>query len=245
LLRLAVVLGFRLARLVKIILTLRVADQTTSACRLPTSVEDYCRHSVQEDGPGTALMGRPAACYAAWRRSAQRSQVRAVHTAIGQRLKSSPGQLATASSVAALVVATDLALVWWNHYPESIEVRGPLALVAVAALLRLVQGDLPSIGLQSPVQGWLYWGLLSLLIGLAVGVCIVVGLGTRVLSGHDLAVYTTAPSDVGTALLRMCVFAPVVEETIYRLALCVPLAVWLGPWKAVVVSGLAFAALHG
>jgi membrane protease YdiL (CAAX protease family) len=42
----------------------------------------------------------------------------------------------------------------------------------------------------------------------------------------------------------MCVFAPVVEEAIYRLALCVPLAVWLGPWRAIVVSGLAFAGVH-
>jgi membrane protease YdiL (CAAX protease family) len=42
----------------------------------------------------------------------------------------------------------------------------------------------------------------------------------------------------------MCVVAPVLEEVLYRLALCVPLAVWLGPWTAIVVSGLAFAGLH-
>src|SRR5439155_10185900 len=46
------------------------------------------------------------------------------------------------------------------------------------------------------------------------------------------------------SFLRMCVFAPVLEEAVYRLALCVPLAVWLGPWRAIVVSGLAFAGLH-
>lgn len=42
----------------------------------------------------------------------------------------------------------------------------------------------------------------------------------------------------------MCIVAPVIEETIFRLGLCVPFAVWLGPWKTIVVSGLVFAAVH-
>jgi membrane protease YdiL (CAAX protease family) len=42
----------------------------------------------------------------------------------------------------------------------------------------------------------------------------------------------------------MCVVAPLVEETTYRLVLFMPLAVLLGPWKAIAVSGLAFGGLH-
>jgi membrane protease YdiL (CAAX protease family) len=168
-----------------------------------------------------------------------------MRTAIGQRLKSSPGELAAASATAALVVAADLALVWWNRYPASLEGRSVLALLALAANLRLVQGDLPSLGLRlTPLQGWWHWVWVSLLIGLAVAACILVGLGVWVWSGHELPIYTVAPDELGPSFLHMCVFAPVVEETTYRIAVCMPLAVLLGPWKAIAVSGLAFGGLH-
>ncbi len=153
--------------------------------------------------------------------------------------------MAPAGAGAALVVAADLALVRWNRDPESAEGRAVLALIALAANLRLVQGDLASAGLRlTPVQGWWYWVQVSALIGLAVAACLLVGWGAWVLSGHELPVYATAPGDVGASLLRMCVFAPVVEETTYRLAVCMPLAVRPGPWKAIAVSGLAFGGLH-
>jgi membrane protease YdiL (CAAX protease family) len=153
--------------------------------------------------------------------------------------------LAAASAIAALVVAVDLALVRWGRYPVSTEGRGVLAVLALAANLRLVQGDLTSLGLRlTPLQGWWYWIRVALLIGLAVAACILVGLGAWVLSGHELPIYTTSPGDLGARFLEMCVFAPVVEETIYRLAVCMPLAVLLGPWKAIAVSGLAFGGLH-
>src|SRR5437870_541992 len=139
-----------------------------------------------------------------------------MRTAIGHGLNSSPGALASASALAVLVVATDLVLVCWNHYPESTEGRGVLALIALAANIRLVQGDLTSIGLRlTPVQGWWYWFRVSSLIGLAVALCVLVGLGIWVLSGHELKVYATGPGDIGGSFLSMCVFAPLVEETIY------------------------------
>jgi len=153
--------------------------------------------------------------------------------------------LAAASAIAVLVVSSDLTLILWNRYPESLSGRGVLALIALAAYLWLVNGDLASIGLRfTPVQGWWCWVRASLWIGLAVLACIVVGLGGWVLLGHEVPVYKTPLIDVGPAFLRMCVFAPVLEETTYRLAVCVPLAVLLGPWWAVVVSGFAFGGLH-
>jgi membrane protease YdiL (CAAX protease family) len=167
-----------------------------------------------------------------------------MRTAIGQQLSSSSGRLATATAVAALVVAADLTLVLWNRLALSTEGRGVLALIALASNLWLVQGDAASIGLVMPVQGWRYWCRMALLIGLLVAACILVGLGAWVASGHELPIYATAPGDVGEVFLRMCVFAPVLEETTYRLAICVPLCVWLGPWKTIAVSGVAFGGLH-
>jgi membrane protease YdiL (CAAX protease family) len=152
--------------------------------------------------------------------------------------------LATATAVAALAVAADLALVLWNRVPVSSEGRGVLALVAFAIILRLVQGDTASIGFVMPVQGWSYWCRATLLLGLLVAACIVVGLGAWALSGHELPIYATDPHDLGTSFLRMCVFAPVLEEATYRLVVCVPLSACLGPWKAIAASGLAFGGLH-
>jgi uncharacterized protein len=168
-----------------------------------------------------------------------------MRTAIGRRLTSSRSGLALASAVGASVVTADFALVFWGGYPEALEGSGVLAIVALAAYLRLTDGDLGSVGLYlTPSQGWRWWFKVLLWIGLAVGACTVVGLGLWVLSGRDLPIYATPPSQMGRAFLRMCLFAPVLEEFIYRLALCVPLTVWLGPWGAIVVSGFAFATLH-
>jgi membrane protease YdiL (CAAX protease family) len=153
--------------------------------------------------------------------------------------------LAAASAVGVLVVTADLALAWWGRYPEAIEGTGVLAVIAVVAQVRLTDGDLASVGLHLiPTQGWRWWVRISLWIGLAVAACIAVGLGLWALSGREVHVYATPPSDIGQSLLRMCVIAPVLEEVVYRLALCVPLAVCLGPWRAILVSGLAFAGLH-
>jgi membrane protease YdiL (CAAX protease family) len=175
-----------------------------------------------------------------------------MRTAIGRRLSSSRRALAAASAVGALVVTADLALVWWSRYTQTIEGytqavagRGVWAVVALAAHLRLTDGDLASVGLHlTPSQGWRWWVKVSLWLALAVAACIGVGLGLWVLSGRELPIYATPPGDVGPSLLRMCVCAAVLEEVIYRLALCVPLAAWLGPWPAIVISGLAFAGLH-
>jgi membrane protease YdiL (CAAX protease family) len=166
------------------------------------------------------------------------------HTAIGQRLNSSPARLAAATAVASLAVAGDLALVRWGRLPESTEGRGVLALTALAVHLWLVRGDLASVGLGMPVQGWRYWGRAAALLGLVVAACLVLGLGAWVLSGHPLPLYATDPRDLGAAFLRACVFAPVLEETTYRLVVCVPLSACLGPRTAIAVSGLAFAGLH-
>jgi CAAX protease family protein len=168
-----------------------------------------------------------------------------MRTAIGQRLTPSPTALAAACALGAAVVAADFALVWWNHYPESLEGRGVLAVFALVGHVRLVNGDLASVGLRlSPVQGWRPWVRLALAIGLAVLACLGAGLGAWSLLGRDVPVYATPPHDLGPAFVRMCLVAPVLEEALYRLAPCVPLAAALGPWPAIVVSGLAFAALH-
>jgi uncharacterized protein len=168
-----------------------------------------------------------------------------MQTAIGRQLRESRRDLLAATALTVLAIIADLALIWWNRGFGTSQERWALALVAFAAQVRLAGGDLPSTGLVlRPVQGWAYWARATLWIGLAVGALIALGLGAWVLAGGELIVYTVRPDEIGDSFVRMCVLAPLLEETLYRLVLCVPLAVALGPWGAIVVSGLAFGGLH-
>lgn len=167
-----------------------------------------------------------------------------MHTTIGRNL-TTPARRWGAAAVGVGAIATDFALARWGRYDVVIEARGVIAIVALAALVRLTEGDLPSVGLRfSPEQGWWYWARMTLLIGAAVGACVIVGLGLWVLSGGELPTYVTAPADIPFRFFDMCVTAPVIEETLYRLALCVPLTALLGPWRTVIISGVLFGLLH-
>jgi membrane protease YdiL (CAAX protease family) len=142
-------------------------------------------------------------------------------------------------------IASDLILVWRLPYPESIDGRWLIAVVVLAAYLQLVGGDLASVGLtMKPIQGWCYWVRATLVIGLMVLCCIGVGLSVWLLMGRKLPIYTISPDSAVSVFFSMCVFAPVLEEAIYRLALCVPFAGFSRPQTAIVISGLVFGALH-
>ena len=168
-----------------------------------------------------------------------------MQTSIALPLRDSPRNLFLACGVGITALAGDLSVVWWNHYPESIEGRWLIAVAVFVTYLHLVRGDLASLGLTTkPVQGWGYWIRATLWIGVAVLICIAVGLSVWLLLGREVPIYTIPPGSVVTSFLRMCVFAPVLEEAIYRLALCVPLAGLSRPWTAIVASGLVFGVLH-
>ena len=168
-----------------------------------------------------------------------------MQTPIGRRLNDSTRSQVIACVIGVCAVAGDLILVWWNHYPESNESRWVLAGLVLVMYLHLVRGDLASLGLTGkPVQGWGYWVCATLVIGLAVLCCIGVGAALVLLLGRQWPVYTIPPGSVGTSFLVMCLFAPVSEETIYRLALCVPFAGLSRPWTTIVVSGVVFGGLH-
>lgn len=165
-----------------------------------------------------------------------------MQTPIGRQLGTAPRRLVIASLIGAVAIIGDLVLVWWNQYDEG---RWLIALVVLVVYVQLVRGDLDSVGLTlQPVQGWGYWMRATLLIGLVVLICIAVGWSAWLLSSRPLPIYSVPPRTALAAFFRMCVFAPVLEETIYRLALCVPFAGLSRPWLGVVVSGFVFGGLH-
>jgi uncharacterized protein len=167
-------------------------------------------------------------------------------TEIGQRLKITRGRLLTATAIGVLIIAVDFVLIYWDYYYTSIQGRGAIAVIGLAAYIRLVDGHLPAIGLRiTPIQGWWYWCRIAFYLGsIILALMILVG-AIWILIGAELPKpHTIKPDAIIPSFFRMCVFTPVLEETKYRLILCVPLAVLLGPWLTVVVGGIIFGALH-
>lgn len=128
---------------------------------------------------------------------------------------------------------------------ESDSIRCLLAGVALALQVSLARRDLPAVGLVwRPLQGLGYWARATLWIGVAVGLCFALAAGVCALWGVEIKIPATPPSELRGALWRSCLYAPLLEEPIYRLQICVPLTVCVRPWGAIAVSGIVFGALH-
>jgi membrane protease YdiL (CAAX protease family) len=165
-------------------------------------------------------------------------------TPVGRQFRDAPVALWTAAVIAAVVVAIDMVVVRHLYGPEQYIEYGAVA-AAVAVYLSLARGDPVSVSLVlTPVQGWWYWVKATLLIGLIMGCLLGALCGVSAIVVWSWPIPQVRPQEMNDALCRMCVWGPVREEAIYRLVLCVPLAVLLRPWGAVVASWVLFAASH-
>jgi len=89
-----------------------------------------------------------------------------------------------------------------------------------------------------------YWVKVTLGIGATVaGFCIVAGFLLWII-GIRMPIPATPPERILSALVSYCISAPVLEEALYRLVLCVALVRIAGPWWTIFASGAIFAALH-
>src|SRR4051812_42439807 len=97
-----------------------------------------------------------------------------MQTDIGRRLQGFSRSIAVGTGF--LAVTLDLWLVWLNHYPESIDGRWAVALVAVILYVQLARGDLASLGLVAPSEGWIIWTKRVIFVSIIAGASIAVGL---------------------------------------------------------------------
>jgi uncharacterized protein len=141
-------------------------------------------------------------------------------------------------------VAADLWLVWLKSDEETLHGRWAVALTVMSAYTWLSDGDLPTVGLCHPSGGWRSWVRKGIVLGVGALVCFGVTAIVWVVAGWALPIRSVGPPVFGRAFLHMCLFAPLLEEAIYRVALCVPLAAACGAWCGVVVSGALFGLLH-
>ncbi|HKD35824.1 MAG TPA: CPBP family intramembrane glutamic endopeptidase [Pirellulales bacterium] len=122
------------------------------------------------------------------------------------------------------------------------------AVVVTNAVVALQSRDRLSFGFRlTPIQGWVYWAKVTLILG-AIVLC-VLGLSAAVGLGI-LRVHVSPPrhivdrSQIGPLFVWMCIYAPLTEEAMYRLAICPPATAWFGPKAAIAISGVAFAGAH-
>ncbi len=149
-----------------------------------------------------------------------------------------------ALGVSSLAVALDLWLVWLNRYPESLDGRWAVALTAIVSQLCLARGDLQTLGLASPAGGWLRWAKIAAYLGVGAAACLTAGALLWKAMGNPLPTHTVAPAQIWSAFFRMCVFAPMLEEAIYRAVLCTGMAATLGAHWSIAISGFSFGLLH-
>lgn len=150
--------------------------------------------------------------------------------------------LIAALAIAAATLSADFL------YPMALRRERGLAAWGICALLLLLaRGDRATLGLRLvPRQGWLYWVKATALIGLVVGAFVVVATGVLWLAGveMDTAPRYTDASQIAPDAWAALVLAPLIEEPIYRVILCSPLAAAFGRVAAISASGALFAYIH-
>jgi membrane protease YdiL (CAAX protease family) len=133
---------------------------------------------------------------------------------------------------------------------DIVEIRYPLGfgspLLALCGLLGVLcvnNCDGSLLGLRSsPIDGWWKWCRLGFIFFLAIAALLAMFAGIWGMFGWKIPIYRTSPSL--HALIWMCVYAPVVEETIYRSLISVALIPSIGEWGTIIVSGVVFAGIH-
>ncbi len=165
-----------------------------------------------------------------------------MQTAIGHCLRHQPRMRWLALVAGVTIVSLDLL---FERRGVQVHNRGALAVVALALFVYITNGDCASLGLRlSPKQGWLPWARITLAVSVAMAACIGIGFGAWHLLGLPLPILATPPDEFIRHFLHMSFFSPTVEETIYRVAVCVPLVPLIGCWKTIAINGILFAALH-
>jgi len=123
--------------------------------------------------------------------------------------------------------------------------QAAVALMGLLAILFLSDGETAGLGFRTaPVPSWRFWCRLALGLGAGVGLIVAIGCGAVLGARGTIAIPRIAPEDLMQRFLLMCLYAPVVEELVYRSLLTHAVHPTVGDRGTIVVSGLVFAAIH-
>jgi len=167
-------------------------------------------------------------------------------TLIGQTLRGSRGRIIFAFTLAVMTITADFLYICQNAYLRFFGYhRSIIALCSILILTFLVRWNRASLGFTfQPRQGFRYWMMATLFIGLVVS--LFSGVVLLLLWAFSLAIPMPKfmPYFLSDAIIIACIKAPLLEECLYRVVLCVPLVALVGSRWTIFISGIIFAALH-
>ncbi len=124
--------------------------------------------------------------------------------------------------------------------------RAKIALLAAAIYLWPGGMSLSAVGLTlRPKQSWRHWIRLTLKIGFGIAAAVGIFIVGSLLLGKPIEIYSFPVEEAPSQFVHMCLSAPLIEEPLYRFALCVPLVGTFGRVGTILSSGAIFALLHG
>jgi uncharacterized protein len=134
----------------------------------------------------------------------------------------------------------------WLSQWISPEVFVPVvALLILMLVLCLEGGTAPALGLKlRPAQGWAYWVRLACWFGLAIIAITLVAVGLLWAAGRSVPIPRRSPAHFAARLFGYCIFAPVVEELVYRAFLTHALAEKMSDRGLIATSGVVFGLVH-
>lgn len=164
-------------------------------------------------------------------------------SAIGRSLATRP-RITAAAVTGLAALALDMTLS--AHYAD-LWVRALPALAAIGVLYGLAGGDRGTFGFQlRPTQGWGFWAVASALAAgcillLCVGYCVLLpsAWADNVSMGRYIR-YT----GIWPRVVFGCIQVPLLEESVYRVILCVALLGVAGRLPTILLSGVLFSILH-
>jgi len=166
-----------------------------------------------------------------------------VNTQIGQGMRGSRFRAPLAVAVAATAVAADFVLVLLQAGTDAN--RMLLALLSLSVLFLITRDRGRSLGLVLRLHpNYVYWAKAAVAIGAVVGVFCAIAAIVIWKLGIPAEMPRAAPESVPSRLVHMCVVAPFLEETLYRVVLCAPLAAVVGTRWTIFLAGAVFAGLH-
>lgn len=162
-------------------------------------------------------------------------------TGIGKRIEGRYAIIAALLAIA--IVALDLIIMMQGVYTTPYRVI--VLIICLMVYGKMCGWHLKSLGLVLfPAQSLRYWAGVTVFLGVIMGVVLGLGFGVAWLTGYPISIRPMPVEDIPQSFYFMCVSAPVFEEIVYRLALCVAASALLGPQWTIVVSGIVFASYH-
>lgn len=127
----------------------------------------------------------------------------------------------------------------------TLEVEPVIALGALVAVFCFSGGNRAVFGFRlTPSRGWRYWARMA---GVFAGIILLLAAliaGAFSVLGWRIPIPRRDPQFIYAHTFLMCVYAPIVEEMVFRALLTFAVLPTLGPRWTIIVSGFVFAILH-